>query len=201
MIYLQRAPVNGRQSLGLASLVGLVALLELLVVLQSVEYERATRLKIEHALWRQLVGNLLRLVKQFQRFLRVVVLQHTHNIHIDRWCTLTIARLLHHLDDLLETTLRLLLVATVAIDMPQHVVGHIHLLVQLLLAQLCRQLACRLVCLKDFLRVHHEHYLVAALRIVSVYVVLPKQIVLQFLDVAVEAHLVSVVKRLTHRVA
>ena len=85
--------------------------------------------------------------------------------------------------------------------MPQHVVGHIHLLVQLLLAQLCRQLACRLVRLKDFLRVHHEHYLVAALRIVSVYVVLPKQIVLQFLDVAVEAHLISVVKRLTHRVA
>ena len=131
--YLHRAAVDAALPLGDALLVFLVAFHELWYVTSVEEAQCLARLNVEDPLGGVFLGYLLRLVQQFVGLLGVVVQRHVHEVHIDRWHTLVVACLLHHLDDLAEVLLRRLPVAAVAVQVSQHVVGHIHLLVELLL--------------------------------------------------------------------
>ena len=85
--------------------------------------------------------------------------------------------------------------------MSQDVVGHVHLLVDFLFTQFGGEFTSECISLKDFLLVHQEDDLVAALGIVSMQVVLLQEIVFEFLDSRVEAGAVSIVKCMMHRVA
>ena len=200
IVYLHRTAVNGRQALGLALLVCLVALQETGHVTHHVVGQRAACLNVEHAFRRRLPGYLCRLVDEPHRFGRVLVHIDVDQIHIDRWLTLGIALLLHTVDDLPETFLGALLVAAVTVDVAHHVDGHIHLLVQLALGQFLRQLSGQLVGLEDAFAVQLEHDFVAPLGVVGVQVTPLQQIVLQILDTPEETRTVGIVESVMHRV-
>ena len=121
--------------------------------------------------------NLQSLVEQAHGFFWVIFNLHVHEIHVDGRHILVIACLLHHIDDLAEDTPCGGLVAAVAVDVPQDVVGHIHLFVDTLLAQFSGEFSSKGVCLEDFLLVHQEDDLVAALGVIGVQVVLFQKIV------------------------
>ena len=195
------APVDAALALGYALAVLLVALTEMVHVAGVEVAQRPARLDIEHPLGRVLPGNRQRAIQQLACLLRVVVYLDVDNVQVDGRHTLVVARLLHHLDHLLEQILGRLLVATVAVQVAQHVVGHIHLLVQLPFLQFLRQLPCQLVGLKDSLVVHQKHDLIAALGVVGMQVALLQQIVLQILQCGIEAGTVTAVEAVLHGVA
>ena len=85
--------------------------------------------------------------------------------------------------------------------MTHHVHGHIHLLGQLLFAQLLRQLLGFGVRLENLLAVHLKDNVVAPLRVVAVQVIMFQQIVLQVRQMCIESGTVAIVKRMAHRVA
>ena len=132
---------------------------------------------------------------------RVLLHIDVDKIHINGRHTLGIALFLHAVDDLPETSLGTLLVATVTIDVAHHVDGHIHLLVQLALCQFLRQLGSQFVGLEDALTVELEHDFVASLRIVGMQVFLLEQIVLQGFYTPEETGTVGIVEGAMHGVA
>ena len=86
-------------------------------------------------------------------------------------------------------------------DVSEHVVGHVHLAVEALLAQFQGELPSQHICLEHLPPVHLKHDLIAALGVVGVQVAPLEQIVLQGLDSREEAHAVAVVESMVHRVA
>ena len=107
----------------------------------------------------------------------------------------------NHADHGVEIPLGGLLVAAETVDVSEHVVGHIHLFVETLLAQFHGELPSQHVGLEHLPLVHLKHDLIAALGIIGVLVALLEQIVLQGLDSREEAHAVAVVESMVHRVA
>ena len=201
VIDLHRPAVNGTLAFLYTLLVGFVALEELGYVTGIIVTDGASCLDVEDAFRGVFLGYLLRLVEQGHRLLRVLVDLHIDEVHVDGRHALVVALLLHQFEDFVEIPLGGLLVAADAVDVAEHVVGHVHLLVEFLLAQFHGQLPSQHIGLEDLLLVHLEDDLIAALRVVGVKVVLLQQIVLQVLDGREEPGTVAVVEGMVHGVA
>ena len=107
----------------------------------------------------------------------------------------------HHLEHLEPVFLGRFLIAAVSVDVAHHIDGHVHLLIDFLLAQFLGKRLCQLVGLDDALHVHQEHDLVAFLSIVAMQVVLFMQVFLQSLDCRKETGTVAIVESVVDRVA
>ena len=179
----------------------MIALHEPLFVAHGVVHQRTARLNVEQPLGRRLARQLCCLVYQDECRVRVLAHIDIGKVHIDGRYALGIAFLLHAAYDLAEAPLGILLLAAVAVDVAHHIDGHVHLLVQLALGELLRQLCGQLISLHDVQAVQLEDYLVAPLSVVVVQVALAQQVVLQHLHMLVEAGRVSLVERTEHGVA
>ena len=104
------------------------------------------------------------------------------------------------MDDLPETLLGILLIATITINVAHHIVGHIHFLVKFALNEFLRERSGKFIGFEDALLVQQEHDFVAALGVVGMQIVFVVQIILQFLDVTKESDAVTIVKRMVHRI-
>ena len=195
------APVDRGLALLHTCLVTLVAFEELRHVAVVEIGEGATGIDVEHTLWGVLFCNLLGACEQFEGLLRIVAHLHVDNVHVDGWHVLPVAFLFHELDHLLEARLGGVAIAADTVDVPLHVVGHVHLLVEFLLTEFGRELAGQFVGLIDLLTVHEEHDFVAALVVVAVDVLLGEQIVLQSLDGREELGGVALVESTVHNFA
>ena len=96
----------------------------------------ATRVDVEDALRGVLLCYLLGPLQQLEGLLRVVAHLNVDDVHVDGRHALVVAFLLHEFNDFVEVLLGLVAVAADAVDVAQHVVGHVHLLVELALTQL-----------------------------------------------------------------
>ena len=82
--------------------------------------------------------------------------------------------------------------------MAQHVHRHIHLLIDLLLAQFLRELSCQFVGFVDALLVHLENDLIAALSVIAMQVFLIGQVFLKCLYSWKELGSITVVESAVH---
>ena len=193
--------MNGRESFLYTFLVGLVAFFELLHITAIEIAERLARLNIEHALFTVFAGYGLGAFQQAVSFMWIVVDGNVDDVHIDGRHARIVAFYFHHLEHLEPVFLGRFLIAAVSVDVAHHIDGHVHLLIDFLLAQFLGKRLCQLVGLDDALHVHQEHDLVAFLSIVAVQVVLFIQVFLQSLDSRKETGTVAIVERMVDRVA
>ena len=127
--------MNGTLAFSHALLICFIAFQEFGNVATVVIDECPACLDVEHPFRGIFLCYLLSFVEQPSGFLRIIVQLHVDQIHVDRWHTLVIACFLHHADHGVEVALGCVLVAAVTVDMPQHVVGHVHFLIEAFLAQ------------------------------------------------------------------
>ena len=97
----------------------------------------------------------------------VVVNLYVDNVHVDRRHALIVTALLHEVEDTVEISLGGFLVAADAVNVAEHVVGHVHLVVEVLLTQFPGELPSQHISFDYFPAVHLEDNLIAALGIVG----------------------------------
>ena len=192
--------MNRGFAFGFAGLISLVAFYKLRIVPTVKIADCLSGFDVEHPVWRIFPGYLKSLCQQTVGLFYTVFRGYVHDIHVDRRHTGIVACFLHHLKCLAPILFCLFIIATVAVDMSQHVRGHIHFLVQLLFTQFCREFTGQFVGFEYPLLVHEEYNNVAALGIVGVGIVLFLKITEQIPDSREKPCGVAIVESMVHGV-
>ena len=189
VIAVDKRVMNRRQPLCLPSLIATIAIQELVHVAQFEGIDRT--IAVDAHLPVVGSGACFCFVEQGQRFFRILIDDGLHQVHVDGRHALLVVMLLHALEHLGEALARHDVIATILVDMTQHVDGHIVFRIELLLTQLARQLQRKLISLEHFLPVEQEHNLVAALGIVGMIVLMLQTVIFEPCDMIRESSTVA----------
>ena len=192
--------MNGGQPLCDALLVVLIAFKEACSVAKVIVCQRTACLNVEDTLRRTALGNGQCTVDESKGLCRTLVHIDIDEVHIDRRDALGVALLLHAVYHFPEAGLGGLLVTAVFVNMPHHIDGHIHLLVEFPLGEFPREFRGPLVGFEDILPVEEEDDFVAALRVIGMEVVLFEKVVLQGAHSLKETGAVACIEGMVHGV-